>query len=329
MQPTVTDQHVNRPMTNFSVMLLQSAAAFVAQKVFPVIGTQKKSDTFYKFSAAEFAKSRMKKRAPGAESAGGGYSNTTGEFNCDVYSFHKDNHAQQTSNVDAPLSSDRNTTQFITQMGLLFREKMWVSKYFTTGKWTTDVTGHAAVSSGNNVKYWSDATSTPIADVKRWKDYAQLLCYGFKPNKLVIGKQVWTVLSEHPDIVDRINRSSTNATPALVTLQAVAALMELDEIVVMEAVENSADDGATAVPAWIGGKHALLCYVPPAGTQHVETPASGYTFNWDSYIGMKDGQRIKRIPALLLDMERWEIDCAFGMELVGPDMGVFFSNVIL
>src|ERR1017187_6613169 len=48
-QPTLQDVHVNRPLTNISVAYLQEAAGveFVADKAFPAVPVENKSDLYY------------------------------------------------------------------------------------------------------------------------------------------------------------------------------------------------------------------------------------------------------------------------------------------
>src|ERR1035438_6133175 len=71
-QPTLQDVHVNRPLTNISVAYLQEAAGveFVADKAFPAVPVENKSDLYYTYARADFNRDEMQKRALSAESAG-------------------------------------------------------------------------------------------------------------------------------------------------------------------------------------------------------------------------------------------------------------------
>ena len=71
--PTARDIHVNAPLTNISIAFLQTADTFVASKVFPMVGVSKQSDRYYTYERGDFNRDEMEKRAPGTESAGGGY----------------------------------------------------------------------------------------------------------------------------------------------------------------------------------------------------------------------------------------------------------------
>ena len=46
-QPTVSQVHVNRPLTNISVAFAQAATSFAAERVFPRIPVAKQSDRYF------------------------------------------------------------------------------------------------------------------------------------------------------------------------------------------------------------------------------------------------------------------------------------------
>ena len=94
------------------------------------------------------------------------------------------------------------------------------------------------------------------------------------------------------DIVGRLDRGQTTG-PVVVMRENLAALFELEQVLVMDAIHNTAKEGATASHSFIGGKHALLCYAAPS--PGLMTPSAGYTFSWTGYVGASDnGVRIKR-----------------------------------
>ena len=72
-------------------------------------------------------------------------------------------------------------------------------------------------------------------------------------------------LSDHPEMVDRIKYgTSTPTNPAIVLRQAVAALMELDELLVADGVQVMSEENpsfeTSMTAAFIAGKSALLAY---------------------------------------------------------------------
>lgn len=338
--PTQSDVHVSVPLTNISIAFMQNPAGFVADRVFPNIPVQKQADRYFTYSRADFNRDTMQKRAPSTESAGGGWRiDSTPNFFCNPWALHKDIDDQLRPNVDSPLNMDRDATLYLSQQALINREVQWASKYFITGVWTgaaVDVTGVAASPAGNTVVQWNDSTATPVTDVKTNNDKIHLGT-GYRANKLILGRQVWTKLSDHGSITDRIKYGATPGAPAIVTKQAVAALMEIDEILVMDAikntgVENDSQNTAGTINSgesnsFIGGKAALLVYAAPSAS--ILQPSGGYTFSWNGYAGAGPmGQRISNIRVDIIKSDRIEIEQAYDQKLVAAECGVYFTSII-
>lgn len=326
-QPTASDVHVNRPLTNISVAYIQSADSFIARRAFPRVSVQFKSDLYYRYKRDSFFRDGMRKRAPGTESAGGGYEIDTATYSCDVWALHKNIDDQTRANTDAPLNNDRDATRWLTQQRLIRMEAEFANTALATSVWDTDVTGVSGTPSGAQVKQWNDAASTPIDDIKDYKT-AVLQATGMMPNVLVLGHQVWDKLSVHPDLLDRVKYSGgvSNGSPAMVSKQAAAALFELDEILVSSAVENTATEGQSFSGSFIAGKKGLLMFRP--SEPGLMVPAAGYTFEWDGLMGSQDGQRIKSFRVETLSSDRIEIETAFDQKVVASPMGVLFSSLV-
>jgi hypothetical protein len=335
--PTAGDVHVNVPLTNISIAYMQDAAGFVADKVFPNVPVMKQSDRYFRYDRSDFRRNQFERRAPGTESAGSGWKiDSTPTYFADVWALHKDIDDQIRSNADSPLNMDRDATLWLGEQAMIAREVTWAAKYFTTGIWTgvtgsaADVTGVAASPSTNEVMQWNDSSSTPIADVKKYSDTIHLLT-GKRPNKLALGRQVWTKLSEHDDLLDRIKYSSGNNNPAIVSKQATAALFELDEILVMDGIQvTSAENPAfetSMTNAFIAGKKALLVYAAPAAS--LMQPSGGYTFSWSAFAGAGAmGQRVSTFRMQHLKSDRVESEMAYDQKLVCSDCGVFFNSIV-
>ncbi len=326
--PTNGDVHVNAPLGNISVAYIQQSANFVADKVFPNIPVSKQSDRYYTYDRGYFNRDEMDVRAPGTETKGGSYTvDNTPTYYAPVYGFHHDIPDQVRNNSDSVLDADREATELVTTKAMIKREKLWVSKYFAGGLWTGgDVDGVSASPSAGQVLQWNDANSTPIENIRGAKT-AVLEKTGFEPNTLVIGQRVFDALIDHPDIVDRVKYGQTSGGPAMVDTAELQALLKVSRILVMKAVENTANEGAANSHSFIGGKKALLCYSTP--TPGLMTPTAGYTFSWNGHLGAGAmGSRIKKFRMENLASDRVEIEMAFDQKLVAADLGYFFDSVV-
>lgn len=329
-QPTNSAVHVDAALTNISVAFLQGADKFVAGKVFPNVPVAKQSDRYFVFDRGDFNRDEAQIRAPGTESAGGGYDlDNTPTYFANVYAFHHDVPDQVRANADPAVDVERAAAEYATHKMLIQREKLWATNFFTTGKWTNEETGVASSPASGETIQWSDQTSgDPIGDMRSAITTVEEST-GFTPNKLVISKAVLDALVDHPDIVDRVKyATSTTANPAMVNEQTLAALFGLEQVLVMRGIENTANQGATNAHSFIGGKNALLTYAAP--TPSLMTPTGGYQFSWTGFMGQTNafGFATKRFYRDELESTRIEAQAAYDMKLVSADLGYYFGSIV-
>lgn len=318
--PSSSDVHVNTPLTMMSVAFMQSAEGFVADKVFPNIPTQHQSNRYYVYSRADWNRSEAQIRAPGTESAGGGWSlDNTPTYFAQVRAVHKDVDDQIRANQDPVIDMDRDATMYVSYQMMLKRDIDWATNFFTANNtWTGTTTGSDVVPS----ILWDNSTSTPIEDV-RAQYYSILQKTGYKANTLVLGAKVWQALQDHPEFLDRIKFTQTG----IVGTQLLASLFGLDRVLVASAIQNTAKEGATEASSFILGKHALLLYSAPAPS--LLTPSAGYTFSWSGMFGAGAmGQRIKRFRLPHLSSDRIEGENGYDQKVVAPELGAMLKNVV-
>jgi len=319
-QPTLSDVHVDRPLSNILIAFMQKQEGFVADRVFPNIPVPKKSDKYFEYQRGDWFRSQMEERPPGTESAGSGFTPITSTYDATDFALHKDIADQIRGNQDVPLNLERDATNWLGLQALLKREKTWVTAYFTTSLWT----GAADFTPGT---LWSSSGSTPIADI-RGRIFSIHEKTGQKPNKFVMGARVWEILQDHPDFTARISGGATVAIPTIVKRQLLAQVLELEEVLVAEGVENTATEGATDSFSFIQGKNALLVHA--AKSPGILIPSAGYTFSWTGHLGAgNQGQRIKRFRIEPRAADRIEIEMAYDQKLVTADLGAFFLAVVV
>jgi hypothetical protein len=322
-QPNLNSVHVDAILTNISVAYLQNQDNFIADKVFPIVPVDKKSDKFFTYTKNDWFRDEAQRRADATESAGGGYNLGTGSYSADVYAFHKDVGDQLLANADAPLNPLREATEFVTRRMLLRKELQFVSDFFTTGVWGDDVDGVAGVPSSGETKQWSDYTSSdPIDDIEAAKSEI-LANTGMEANTLVLGYEVFRQLKNHPDLVDRIKYTSSQT----ITTDMLARMFDIDRVLVAKAVKASNNEGAAEAYSFAYGKGALLAHVAP--TPGLLTPSAGYTFSWTGVsggIGSTIGVSSFRMDSLRA--ERVEAEMAFDNKVIAADLGYFWNTIV-
>jgi len=317
--PTRAQVHIDSALTNISVAYMQSEAAFVAHQVFPIVPVKKQSDRYFLYKREDWFRDEAEERAPATESAGGDYEiDNTPTYFCRKYAYHKDVTEEDRTNSDTPLNADQDATEFVSQKLLLQKEVKWANTYFTSGVWGTNKQGGIG-----GQKKWSAADSTPIQDITA-AGVAMAGTTGKRPNLIILGATVFDTLKNHATILDRIKYTQKG----IVTTELLAALFEVDRVLIAWAVKNSAAKKATESNSFILGDNMLQCYSAPRPGIKVAT--AGYTFAWTGLKGAGAfGNNIARIPVPLLGdgTERIEGEMAYDMKVVAADLGIFWEDM--
>jgi hypothetical protein len=315
-QPTPSDVHVDAPLTNISVAYMQDQSRYVAQKIFPIVPVPKQTNKYFKFTKDDWFRDEVKRRAPSTESAGGGWNMTTDSYSCDVWGLHKDLDKQLLANYDNPLNPTRNATQWLTQMMLIRQEVQWAADFFKSGIWGTDNTPGTL---------WDTITSDIQGNVETAKKTI-LQNTGFKANTFLVGYDVYLAMKKNTAIKDQFKYTTSRS----ITKEMLQAYFDIDNFMVLEAVQNTANEGATGSYSFINGsKAALVAYVNPAPA--IEMPSAGYFFNWADELSPSEGMGPWGVTQFYIQERkaiRVEIEAAWDNKLVSSDLGYMFNAAV-
>ena len=321
---TPNSVHIDQPLTNLTIAYVQDQTNFVADKVFPTVGVDKQSDKYYIYDRDNMNRTGdVKALAPRTEVNRIGMSLSNASFYADVYGLGMDFDQQTIANEDAALDIRAAGAQTLTNRLLIHREEQFASNFFAASVWGSESTP---------ANLWSDYTnSTPIADVTTARRTMQLKSGGFKPNTMVVGKEVRDQLINHPDILGRLNGGATVTNTALITNAKLAEIFEVENFYVMEAVKNTSVEGVAESNAFIGGKHALLVHSPASAG--LMTPAAGVTFAWNNLQGVNNlGVTVESFSDDALKRqqvaEHIQVKMSYDMKVTGADLGYFFDTVV-
>jgi len=334
---TPSQVHIDAPLTNLTLAYLQSPNNFIADRVFPIVDVSKQSDKYYIYDQASFNRSGERKPlAPRTRPERVGMSLSTDSYFADVYGLATDFDEQTLANEDAALEIRSMEAQNLTYNMMIDREKDFVTNFFSDNVWGTNWDGVASGPgtdySAGQVVYWDDYTnSTPIVDVRTMCRTVQLKSGGFKPNTMVVSKAVRDTLLDHPDILDRLDGGATVTNPALITDAKLAEIFEVERFFTLEAIENTAAEGATESNSFIGGDDVLLCYTPSSAG--LRTPAAGLTFAWNSLPGVSNlGITVESFTGDFLRVEgiaeEIHVKMAYDMKIVGADLGGWMEQML-
>src|SRR6056300_81629 len=321
---TPSSVHLDQPLTNLTIAYVQEQSNFIADKVFPTVGVQKQSDKYYIYDRDNMNRTGdVAKLAPRTEVNRIGMSLSTDSYYADVYGLGMDFDQQTLANEDAALDIRSAGATTLVNRLLIHREEQFASTFFAAGVWGSQ-------STPSNL--WSDYTnSTPLTDVTTARRTMQLTSGGFKPNTMVVGKEVRDILVNHPDILARLNGGATVTNTALITDAKLAEIFEVENFYVMEAVKNSSVEGVAESNAFIGGKNALFAHTP--NNAGLMSPAAGLTFAWNNLAGVNNlGITVESFSDDALKRqqiaEMIQVKMSYDMKVVGADLGYLFAAAV-
>lgn len=297
-------------LTKVGIKYVQDPANFKASKIFPVCTVNMMAGVFPTWAKEYWMKNEAKPRKPGTESAGSPQGRGEDSYSVEDISFHEDVPEENIQNDPKPLNPLKSATRRATHKISLYDEVYFATNFFTSGVWTAG---------SNPSTKWNAANSTPLEDVDGYKRGGQTVT-GMTMNKAVMSQKVFDVLKRHPDVKDQIKYTSAkNITPELL-----AAILELESLVIMNAVYDAAKYGATAAMQYVAGDSFLLLHT--TNTPSLEEPSAGYNFVWNKMnTGAEDGYFVKTIMLEKEGATRVEPHWYHQFKVVAPDLGVFVA----
>lgn len=254
---TPSSVHIDSALNSFALGYVPQGMKFMADEIFPVIPTAKKSDKYFiKGQEHLDNQTAIGKRNP----VNGHYGRvqhdySSASFSCEDYGLEEPIFDPIPNNADTGLDPKRDAV-------IVVREQMAIMKELRVMNAVVAATGLSYDSPLASGARWNDQTgSDPYGDIQTLVDAVEDNT-GQTPNRLQMNKAAFRALQKHPDILERIKYGGGPANPASVTRQMLEQLFELDKIVVTNAVYNSAKQGQNRTVAKIWPKSVVAFYFP-------------------------------------------------------------------
>jgi hypothetical protein len=168
-------------------------------------------------------------------------------------------------NYDAPLVPMVAATNTVTEQILV--EKEYLLSQFLQN--TSNLTQNTTLS---GAAQWSAyTTSNPFGDLQLARTTIKQNS-GKNPNVLVLGRQVWYQLVNHPNVTDRIKYTARADQQTIAN--ALGDLFGFQTVIIGESIYNSAQPGLADSLGFIWGKFAVAAYIAPLPA--LETVSLGY-----------------------------------------------------
>lgn len=265
MTLTERDVVVDPALGNISIKYTNDS--FIADIVVPMIKVAKQTGKYYIYDKANLRIDQTDRAAGSAANEIDFDVAPTGVFATTDHAlkgFVADEIQDQADTALDPLIDE---TETITEKLMLDREQKAANLVFSSSNVTNGVTL-------SGTSQWSDYdNSDPIADVRTARTSVHQNTFK-KPNTLVLGKQVFDMLIEHPAIIERIKYSQLG----VVTPELLARVFQVDRILVGEAGKNGAQEGQTDSLSYIWGKNALVAFIAPQVRLRMITLALNFVY---------------------------------------------------
>jgi hypothetical protein len=275
MGATGRDVHIDVPLSNVAIAF--KPEGMIAHQIAPIVTVNKQSDGFYIWTLDDGFRTEEDDRAPGTEA-----NVVTRNVSSDTY--YAKNRAlkdrlpyEDIANADAGfIFTERSArAEFVTSK-LLLNWEVRVASQCTS---TSNVGSSSTVASA-----WSDYdNSDPLGDIDTGINNVEG-AIGYRPNRVVIGGDAWNNMKQNATLISRIYGQQTGAKGRLVQPAQVANILEVDEVLIGRAFQNTSEEGQTAALSRIWGDHVLIHYTPK--TARKDTPAFMYSFRWGKVMNM-------------------------------------------
>lgn len=228
-----------------------SNETYIADQVFPVIKVSKQTGKYYVYDKANLRVDQTA-RAAGSGANEVDFGLSTASFACDDHALKSFVADEVQDQAEAALNPLIDETELVTEKLLLDRENTLAGILTDTAQVTQNTTL-------SGTSQWSDySNSSPIADVRTARTTIHAASFK-KPNTLILGKQVFDILCDHPEIIERVKYSALG----VITEELLARVFQVEKVLVGEAGKNTAAEGQTDSLSYVWGKNAIVAYIAP------------------------------------------------------------------
>jgi hypothetical protein len=261
--------HVDTALTDVSVMYRN--ADFVAEEIFPPLPVEKQSNKYFVYGLDNL-RADDDTRRPGALSNEITWNLSTNPYFADGHGLMSWVPDESRENADAALNLDIDTTTQLTDKIFLARE-VNLEAALEAAMSPTDL------SASSYANAWDTTTVDPIAAIDAAKETI-MKAIGKKPNRMLLSRPVFRAIRNNPLVKARVSGALSGVDASLITPAQLATLLEVDKLVIGDAINVTSKEGQTTTAGFVWKKDALLYYKPPS--PGLRTVALGYQFTWQT-----------------------------------------------
>lgn len=261
------------PILTKQVQLGPVQSNFIGNMLFPAVPVSLRSGRIIRFGDEAFALMNTR-RVPGARS-----NRRAVTYSSDRYELYQDKIEgelpiellEETQNTpDLPIDIQLMTVNLAKQTIDLRLEYDQLTLATSAAAYTSNF---KTTLSGTS--QWSNAASTPKANVTVWKNRIRRAC-GMYPNTMALGAEVFDNLDLHPEVRDQFKYTSDNS----LTIDMLKRYFNLDNVGIATALvlSDSTGEKVDVMP-----NQVVLAYVNQEPRPNIVTPSFGYTYTLKNF----------------------------------------------
>lgn len=310
--PEAKQLHVDAILSNLSVKYRN--AAMIWPELLPVIKVGKRSDKFFKYNKADSFTLADDKIGPKSLPNEIDWGVSDDNYSVKDHAFGDWLPQETIDNADTPVQPEVDTNEFLNKALDVAQEKRVVDLVFAAGTYPT---GNKVQLSGTG--QWGGAADNPINDVLT----AVETCFE-RANTLVFGQEAWQKFRMLPEILDAVKSTTRyqGSPGGLATGSEVAALFEVEKILVGRSRYRTSKEGQADTFARLWGKHCSALHVVP--NPGIKTITFGGTFVETLRQTQRDFDPKRGIKGAHFFKVAWNSD----EKIVASDLGYFIQDAV-
>lgn len=278
--PQLETVHVKTTLTNVAIAYFQEPGIFIADQLSPHVRSSKPSDYYFIYGREHFNVVDAIRR-PGTTPVEVEHTVSKDEYVCQEYSLREKVTQEEVEAADNPIEPEADTTRYVSERLRLSREKRVADEL-------TDNSNYQAgfyETLDAEAQWNAYETSSPVDKIEA--AIQAVASQGREPNTMWMGKEVWSKLRHHPDLLARLPSNTTQVvTTALLKL----IWEEIELVAIGAGLYNTTAEGQDEVLDYVWGKYFGLAYINRT-LPNKKMPSFNYTFVWPYTVR---GGRVRR-----------------------------------
>lgn len=308
--PEPSTLHIDSVLSNLSAKYRNDDMLW--SRILPAVKVGRRSDKFFKYNKEDSYRLTDDSVGPRSMPNEIDWGVTEDSYSVTDHALGEWLPQEAIENADNPLEPEADTNDFLNLLLDVAQEKRVADTVFSAGTYPT---GNKVQLTGDD--QWSGSTDDPVGDLMT----AVEGCF-MRANTLVFGLEAWKTFRQLPEVIEAAKATAQSLTNGFATAAEVAALFEVQNVLVGRSRYISTKEGQTATYSRLWGKHCAALYV--AKNPGIRTVTFGVTFSETLRHTQRDFDPKRGVKGAHYIKVAWNSD----EKVVASDLGYFIEDAV-